>query len=718
VKRRDFLIGSGALAGAPLVAAQSAAARPANAVRSMMRLFVSDVEDKPWFNDREMWPRYLAMLAENRFSRFNLSFGIGFDFLRNVEDAYGLFAYPFFLDVPGYKVRAKGLQDAERDRNLEMLRFISDRTRQAGLEFQLGIWMHGYIWENSPHPNYTIEGLNAENHGPYCREALGALLRACPAVSGVTLRIHGESGVAEGSYDFWRTVFDGVKLAGRKVEMDLHAKGIDQKMIDLALATGNRVTVSPKFWAEHLGMPYHQADIREPERPRPERMGPGGGSGLMALSAGSRSFTRYGYADLMREDRKFDILWRIWPGTQRILKWADPVFAAGCSRAFQFCGSAGVEVMEPLSFKGRRGSGIAGSRTGLVKPPRWDWEKFGDTYRVWGAKLYDPKAEVKVDPALAAASRILPIVTTAHMPSAANNNYWPEIYTNHSMVNPNGHHYSDSPAPKVFGNVTPLDPQLFARISDFAAALLKGERDGKYSPVEVAQWLEDLAAKAAGSKDVDVELQAGLGRFFAAKFRAGVLYHLHEATGDRAALEEAIKAYRAARASWAAVADRAKGVYVPDITVGEQKWLRGHWADRLPAIDADIALLEKRLPDAKASDHPRLKAAMAEALGRPRRTSIAARHTPPARFTPKQPLVLKAQADAASGRLFYRHVNQAERWVSTELKDGAATIPASYTDSPYPLQYYFEFRTSPEQAALYPGFAADLANQPYFVVRA
>ena len=49
----------------------------------------------------------------------------------------------------------------------------------------------------------------------------------------------------------------------------------------------------------------------------------------MALSAGSRSFTRYGYADLMREDRRFDILWRIWPGTQRLLLWGDPVFAAG-----------------------------------------------------------------------------------------------------------------------------------------------------------------------------------------------------------------------------------------------------------------------------------------------------------------------------------------------------------------------------------------------------
>ena len=73
-------------------------------------------------------------------------------------------------------------------------------------------------------------------------------------------------------------------------------------------------------------------------------------------------------------------------------------------------------------------------------------------------------------------------------------------------------------------------------------------------------------------------------------------------------------------------------------------------------------------------------------------------------------------------RLYYRHVTQAERWLSMEM-EGAdrryrAAIPAGYTASPYPLQYYFECKDGPEKAWLYPGFAADLANQPYFVVRA
>ena len=66
--------------------------RPANTVRSLTRLFTSDVEDKPWYNDREMWPQYLTMLATNRFNRFNLALGIGYDFIRSVTDAYFLFS--------------------------------------------------------------------------------------------------------------------------------------------------------------------------------------------------------------------------------------------------------------------------------------------------------------------------------------------------------------------------------------------------------------------------------------------------------------------------------------------------------------------------------------------------------------------------------------------------------------------------------------------------
>ena len=732
--------------------------RPTHAIRSMLRLFASNVEDTPWYNDREMWPRYLTMLATQRFNRFNLGLGLGYDFLRGVTDAYFLFPYPFLLSVPGYDVRAPQLPDAERDRNLEMLKFISEQTVARGMQFQLGLWMHGYEWIDSPNANYTIEGLTPATHGPYCRDALRLLLQTCPAIGGVTIRTHGESGVEEGSYEFWKTVFQGVATCGRRVEIDLHPKGLDQTMLDNVSLTRQPIAVSPKFWAEHLGMPYHQADIRELEVPKPGKQT----SRLMNLSEGSRSFMRYGYGDLLREDRSWRVIYRVWPGSQRLLLWGDPVFAAGYSRAFGFCGGDGAEVMEPLSFKGRRGSGIAGDRCAYADASlrsRWDWEKYEYSYRIWGRLLYDADADPagwrrylrnrfgeganELELALANASRILPTVTTAHLPSAANNNYWPEMYLNHSLIDfAHPGSYSDTPAPKVFGNVSPLDPQVFSRVNDFADEMLKRERSGKYSPLEVAQWTDDWAEAAVrhlsrGADQVrdkqsadyrrlaaDVSIQAGLGRFFAAKFRTGVLYRIFEKTNERAALESALEQYRVARTAWADLSKVAQGVYVTDITVGELPQLRGHWMDRLPAIDRDISAIAEKLDVIKRGEPSASVAGIIkEVLRRGERESLTYRHVPTKQFVPGKALEIDLTCDAPvdSANLYYRHVNQAERFqvAAMDRRDRTyhATIPGAYTDSAYALQYYFQVKTTAGSTLLLPGFSRALTNQPYIVIR-
>ena len=418
--------------------------------------------------------------------------------------------------------------------------------------------------------------------------------------------------------------------------------------------------------------------------------------------------------------------------------------------------------MEPLSFKGRRGSGIAGGRCAYADKslnPRWDWQKYAYSFRLWGRLLYQPDTDPDVwrramrhefgpagadlENALANSSRILPTVTTAHAPSAANNSYWPELYLNHSLIDAaHPGPYTDSPAPRVFGTVSPLDPQLFYRIDDFADDLLKGERNGKYTPIEVATWIEQYAAAAttslarsdsrASGKDrpgyrrltVDIAVAADLGRFFGAKFRAGVLYRIFQQTGDRAALEEALKAYRTARDAWAAIAARTTGVYMADITVGEARHLRGHWTDRLADIDADIAALEAKLDSPKPTQAGGPTArAIAEVLGRPRRPVIAGHHTRPAKFQPGRAIAVEftAEKDYASMRLHYRRVNQAERWQNQPMQsDGRlwrAEVPSDYTESPYAMQYYFELKEAPDSAALCPGLGEHLTGQPYFVVR-
>jgi hypothetical protein len=735
--------------------------RPLNAIRAIGRPFVSDVEDKPWFDDRAFWPDYFGMLARQRFNRFHLALGFGYDTLRNVADAYFLFPYPFLLAVPGYDVRAIRLPDEERDRNLEMLRFISHEAAAHGIDFQLGLWTHGYVWADSPTSNYTIDGLTPANQAAYSRDALAAVLQACPDITGVTLRTHYESGVREGSYPFWKTIFEGVPRSGRRLEIELHTKGLDERMIDGALSTGMPVRLSAKYWAEHMGLPYHQTAIRELELPHVDP----DADAFSALSLGSRNHTRYGYADFMQEGRPYGVMFRVFPGTHKFLLWGDPVTAAAHARAFQFCGSDGVELLEPLSFKGRRGSGLAGGRSAYADRtlrPRRDWEKYLYTYTVWGRHLYSPDCDPDVwkrllraqfsqdapavEAALGAATRILPLVTTAHLPSAAQDTYSPEFYTNQSMTDAGAASpYGDTPAPKLFGRVSPLDPELFATVDEYVSDLFAKARGGKYSPVQVAQWIEDLADSAAARlaeagrttagrpnaelrrAAVDIRAQIGMGRFFAAKLRSGALYGVFEKSGSPRALEEALRLYREARAHWSRFAEETRTVYAADITFGPLPHQRGHWIDRLPAMDADIAAMARALTSAAAvADEPaQVRAAIAEVLGRPRRPASRCRHDAPETFVPGKDLELtisvQEPASPSSVRIHYRHANQAERYEVAEMRlhGGAyrATIPAAYTGGRFPLQYYFELRPDSGPALLYPGFMPDLANVPYFVVR-
>ena len=178
--------------------------------------------------------------------------------------------------------------------------------------------------------------------------------------------------------------------------------------------------------------------------------------------------------------------------------------AAAHSRAFSFCGSDGVEIMEPLSFKGRRGSGIAGDRTAYADAslaPRWDWEKYAYGHRVWGRLLYNPDAEpdtwrryLTSDssararrrwrrrwPTPAGSCPPSPRRTRLRRATTVLAGGVPESFAGRCRTSGP---YTDTPAPRVFGDVSPLDPQLFSRINDFADELLEGERNGKYSPIE------------------------------------------------------------------------------------------------------------------------------------------------------------------------------------------------------------------------------------------
>lgn len=763
---------------AALRLAQVVEEKPANEVRSVGRYFCSEIEDKPWYYDKNFWTGYLDTLVACRFNRFNFAYGLEYDFPRGVTDDYFHFVYPYLVDVPGYPdVRVMQLaspdgarlaspvplSNEEREKNFEMLRYIAAETGARGLHFQLGIWTHAYQWTDSPDAYHRTDGLTPETHARYCRDALSIILKECPEIQGLTMRVHGESGIPEGSYDFWKTLFEAISSSGRKIEIDMHAKGVDQTMIDVAAATGMPVKLGAKFSAEHQSLGYQQADIRALEIPRANQTN--AQSTPFSLSSGSRLFTRYGYGDFLHEGARYRLMFRLWPGTQRHLLSADPEMAAAYSRASSFCGAAGLDLMEPLTFKGREGTGGAGGRCAYLDAslsPEADWKKYEYYYRVWGRKLYDPNADSQiwrrhlqadfgsasnaVETSLANASRILALLTSAHLASASNHDLWYELPTNMPIVlGSEPSPYSDTPTPKCFGTVSPLDPQMFSTVAEYTQALLASRADAKYSPIEVAEWVEDCVAVSRDSLnearrrtssqsspefrriEEDVLIQTGLGTFFACKLRSAVLFEIYQQTGDSESGKLALAQYKEARQAWATMAERAATVYRSDISYGRIPKRRGHWSDRLHGIDADIAAMQAKVTSpSQTAAQGDVARAVREVTGRPSRPSVACVHTPPESFRPGQVLTLAVKVPASdaksapkSVRLYYRHVDQAERWISQEMNNQngryLAAIPADYTMSAYPLQYYFGLSDGAAEW-MYPGFDKTLSNQPYLAV--
>lgn len=737
--------------------------RPAVPVRGIQRNFSSAHEDSPWFHDRSFWSEYLDHLAAQRFNRFHLALGMQYNYgtgweSRTATDNYLVFAYPFLLDVPGYQVRAEGISNTERDRNFEALAYIARETRRRGMSFQLGLWNHAYDFGYDSRHWYPILGIGPESHADYSAEALGLLLERIPEIDGVTFRVHHEGGIHEEGHEvFWEKIFDRMSRVGRPIEVDMHAKGVDQALIDAARKPNLRPVISAKYLAEHMGLPYHQASIRQHER-QPLHF-PGMEKAMTGVTDGDRRFTRYGYADYLNEDRPTDVMFRMWPGTQKLLLWGDPAIASGFGRYSTIGGSRGVEFCEPLTFKGRRGTGEPARRDPYVRDDLRlgvsDWRKYRYTYVLWGRLAYDPntspeiwqrtlrseygKAAGDFETALANLSRILPLVTVVHGVSGANNFYSPEMYVDLpiSEWKLSMHYAWDTPDPKTWEGVSPFDPTLFYSIGEYADDAIAGQLQPKYTPLEVASWIETMVAEgeralsratAAASSDdaqtlrtiIDLRVLIQLGRFFAGKFQSAVQYALFRRTGDTGHLAEAIRILEAAHAAYAGIARIVPGVYQDDLAFGVGASDRGTWSDRIMGMREDLHLLKRELERApkKRPGEPGSKP-----VRRKDRWIADARFEHVPSFDRGESLEVRLlTADPVITRvvLHYRHLNQAEDYVTVEMTpvhDGfSSVLPSGYTSAAFPLVYFAEVHTDGDHPVFVPALNGTLSNQPYQLV--
>ena len=273
-----------------------------------------------------------------------------------------------------------------------MLKFIGREAARRGLDFQLALWTQRYDFDDVPRANYTDRGRD--------RREPRALLprRDHPAA---------ERGAGDhrphlprprrGRHRRGRLRLLGGGLRGRRrrgpAGRDRHARqGPRPHARSTSRAqSGMPITASPKYLAEHMGLPYHQSAIRDKEYP-PE------------VARSEREQLSEGLAQvpallLRRPADEGQGLQRPLPhlgghaaraALGRSRCWRRATARARCLRAPT--ASSGASRRASRAAWAPASPASASTTRSMACATKQDWQKFAYQYRVWGRLLYNPEA--------------------------------------------------------------------------------------------------------------------------------------------------------------------------------------------------------------------------------------------------------------------------------------------------------------------------------------
>jgi hypothetical protein len=589
-------------AAEPFRGIEEATESPDLAVRSVIRTMMNRELDVEWLNSVEFWESYLDMLVATRHNRLKLSVGW--------RSAYFSPPFPFLIDVHGYDgVSVTNLSAEERDHNLAMLKAISSMAKDRGLEFYFDTyWMsHKPMGDWAEARKYVVEGLTDETLPDYTRRGIKKLLRECTDIDGIGMSgSMGENGVNQ---ELFYSLFDGISECGRPMEIQIELKGVSQELVDQATRRGISVTLGGKYCMEHKGLPYHPTQIRLEELESPDH----------------RRWTRNSYADMLYRPRSHDFMFNLWNwGTQKVLLWGDTEDVAKLARNSLISGSLGMEHGDPLTYKGSYSSGPSGYwrifKDRSLENYTWEYGRYWYHYLLYGRLMYNthtsekvwarefrgrfgPQASHHLVKALAYASRVTPLMTTVHAPSASDNYYWPEVYTNIPIAMPDPERRDGGDR---FDLCNPSDTALFYRVEDYVRDYLGDRLSAKYSPAIVRDWFLNIGSSALREMEsaekkisdpnsaefratsMDVIAQANLSLFFGHKIEAAVQFGFYRERGDFASLLKAIEAYEQALKFWRDIVSATKDRYQPNLAFHRNPIMSGSWEDREPAIVEDL----------------------------------------------------------------------------------------------------------------------------------
>ena len=692
--------------------------------------------DGEWYYDEAFWREYFTMLARDRFNNFTLTFADQMNYLNPV--------YAHLVDVPGFEdVRASDVTADGKRRNLKMLRRITELADERGIDFTFG------VWTQQPVKNFggeiTVQNMpKGQRFMDYCAGGLTAVLKDCPSIDMVQFRMNAESGIDEDAQTaYYQSQFDAIRNCGRPVRLELRYKGLREATIQQAIKTGLDLTVSTKFWCEHLGLPYHPTveDTHYRE-------------------------SRYGYGAMLSKPRDYRVIYRLWTvGSHRLLLWADPDYASRFAKSCRLGDGEGFEIFAPLTNKGYENTPgkwrIFADRS--HESCRWEQQRYWFYYLVFGRMGYNPKcypeawqrelrhrfgkAAEGIETAYRSASQILPLITATRTPSASEWRWWPEMDTGGPL---NEYiHTPPSDTAQFYGIRTWRRTENWWREdwdefpSGYVDDKVAGRITGRWTPEQVAEHLRELAigtmkampSKSARKSDesiaefhatsVDLRLQAFLALYHSWKTRAATNLAFFQMTGETRYLPIALRQMEYAMKYWSLTSRLAGQFYSDNLVFGHRKdsprsrgghHHSGHWKDRLPEVQADVDYLRNLIRKHNAqgprefitktqiTDFPRIEHEPIESA------TVGKDFTLRVKVTSKRPIFFV--------RLYFRALNQTVDWNQIQMKSIGksqfeAIVPGDEVSARWDFMYYFE-AIDEQSGTLWPKWQE---RQPYIVVK-
>ena len=206
----------------------------------------------------------------------------------------------------------------------------------------------------------------------------------------------------------------------------------------------------------------------------------------------------------------------------------------------------------------------------------------------------------------------------------------------------------------------------------------------------------------------DFMMLAQMARYHSSKTQAALYLSMYNAKGDAAYAQSSLNIMAQAKEYWQKLCDLG-AVYTDDLCfqlgTSQHNCLRGHWRDRMPEIERDIAQLEKLC--AGASE---VKETLFEAKKTPKNAKTKLTYPKTCKAGQKVVVKLETEEDInGTVTLHYRHQNLLEgAFKETAMqKDGAvyiAEIPEEYVTQEFDLLVFASISGGEGITEIVPGF--------------